>query len=187
MLESLEDPDFELAMATLFHEFSPRPDQGLPAEAAPEQTVAAVHVLCRRLKLSNEESDRIGWLVTHQHAIRGLREQPLSRTKRLLASPLIRDLLALNRAEVLASDGSLDAVEFCEEKLRTWTAAEINPPPILSGDDLIRHGLRPGAEFKNLLEVVRDAQLEGKIADKFAALALVDRLRAKPGADTKEV
>ena len=43
------------------------------------------------------------------------------------------------------------------------------------------------AEFKNLLEVVRDAQLEGKIADKFAALALVDRLRAKPGADTKEV
>ena len=184
MLELLEEPSFELAMATLFHEFSPRPEQDLAADADPAQTVAAVESLCRRLKLSNNECEQVGWLLTHQHAVRGYERQSLSQIKRLLAEPFVRELLDLNRVEALAEGNSSGAVEFFEEKLRMWSASDINPPTLISGDDLIRHGLKPGIEFKSLLEQIRDAQLEGRVNDKPSALELVDRLRGKSRDDT---
>ena len=46
-------------------------------------------------------------------------------------------------------------------------------------------GLSPGAEFKDLLEAVRDAQLDEKISTRAEALEFVARLRPSPGADMK--
>jgi poly(A) polymerase len=41
----------------------------------------------------------------------------------------------------------------------------------------VRHGLEPGAQFAKILEQVREAQLEGQIQTKRAALEWVDRQR----------
>ncbi len=47
---------------------------------------------------------------------------------------------------------------------------------VITGDDLIRAGLSPGVRFKELLELVRDAQLEGRIGTRDEALDLVKEL-----------
>lgn len=58
-----------------------------------------------------------------------------------------------------------------------WRAAtdpaSIAPPPILTGDDLIRAGFAPGPEFRTWLDAAYDAQLEGRIRSLDEALLLI--------------
>lgn len=53
----------------------------------------------------------------------------------------------------------------------------IAPTPILTGSELIAAGLKPGPAFKQLLDLVYDAQLEGRVADLAGALELARRVR----------
>jgi len=49
----------------------------------------------------------------------------------------------------------------------------VNPPPLLTGDDLMAElNLRPGPRVGALLEAVREAQAGGDVSDRAAALAL---------------
>ncbi len=155
MLHLLRDPGFELALAALLHE--------LPAEPM-------VRNICLRLKLSNDEKDRIVWLVAHQENLRDAPQFDLAKLKRALAHPYHPDQLQLVRSRLLVDGADLHPVLFCEEFLAKTPAGEINPPPVITGDDLIRLGMSPGPEFKHLLDQIRDAQLNGEITTKDAAL-----------------
>lgn len=46
----------------------------------------------------------------------------------------------------------------------------IAPTPILTGDDLVAIGLRPGPAFRSILDAIYDAQLEGRLTDRESAL-----------------
>ncbi|MCE9567036.1 MAG: CCA tRNA nucleotidyltransferase [Planctomycetes bacterium] len=131
-----------------------------------------------RLRLSTAEKTRIAWLVEkHQY----LAEAPVMRASRLkpiLVHPGIRELLELHRADAVASGKSLDHVAFCERMLRDTPPEELNPSPAVTGDDLIAIGMKPGREFKQLLDAVRDAQLEGRIRTKAEGLQLVRELQS---------
>ena len=61
--------------------------------------------------------------------------------------------------------------------LDLWPRDVLNPPPLLTGHDLIRRGHEPGPHFKVWLDAVREAQLDGTISTFEEALALVERLR----------
>ena len=93
----------------------------------------------------------------------------------MLAEPGIEELLALHRADALASTGNTEHVDYCEYYLKEQPSGPINPPPLITGHDLVRHGLEPGPQFASLLEQVREAQLDGQIQSKRAALEWVDR------------
>lgn len=160
VLERLRDPSFPLALAALLHP--------LGADAA--------DAVCRRLKLSNDERERVVWLVEQQRTLCDAQHLRLSRLKVLLAHPGIRELLELHRADAEAEGRGTDHVAFCERLLETWSEAEINPAPLITGQDLIRLGLKPGPPFRVLLERVREAQLEGTVKTKSEALHLVRRL-----------
>jgi len=135
-----------------------------------------------RLKLSNHERDRIEWLVEkHQYLADAPRMRP-SKLKQTLIHPGIQELLALHRADALASDRSADHVEYCAKLLREWSDTDLNPPPLLTGYDLMRHGLEQGPDFKRLLDAVREAQLDGAITTPEEALEMVNRL-AEEGAE----
>ncbi len=54
--------------------------------------------------------------------------------------------------------------------------AELDPPPLMGGNDLMEHGVPKGAIYKFLLSRVRAAQLDGQVQTRAEALALVDRL-----------
>ncbi len=181
MLSLLSDPSFELAAAVLLH--------AVPAGRRPEESATAVaervRNICRRLRLSNHETDHIGWLVEHQHDLLDSPALPLSRLKRLMAHRHIGDLLALFRVETVAANADLAPVVFCEEYLRNTPQEEINPPALLTGDDLIAHGFQPGPRFKGILESVRDAQLNGVIHTQAEALALAEQLQHSARNDKK--
>jgi hypothetical protein len=54
----------------------------------------------------------------------------------------------------------------------------LNPPPLITGDDLKAEGLRPGPVFRTILEAVRDAQLLRQVQTREEALELAKRLNA---------
>jgi poly(A) polymerase len=178
------DVSFPLAFAALLH------DVGKPRVVGrtPERYTFYQHEhvgrrlaseIAQRLKLSNQERDRIEWLVEkHQY----LADAPCMRPSKLkltLVHPGILELLALHRADALASGKSIDHVEYCERLLREWSDADLNPPPLITGYDLMRHGLEQGPDFKRLLDAVREAQLDGTITTAEEALEIVDRLQAE--------
>lgn len=165
MLDRLEAPGFELALATLLFE--------LATLHSPEAAAKMAGELGRRLRFSNRELEHLSWLLAHCRVLHEAPQWTLAKLKRLFADPRIGDLIRLHRVAVECSDGDLAAVEFCEQYLARTPPEEINPPPLITGDDLIRLGLYPGARFKELLELARDEQLDGRVSSRDAALDFV--------------
>jgi poly(A) polymerase len=130
-----------------------------------------------RLKLSTAEKTRIMWLVERHQYLADAPTMRLSKLKPILVHPGISELLTLHRADAIASGKDLTHVEFCERMLRDMPPEELNPPAAVTGQDLIALGMKPGPEFKRLLESVREAQLEGRIRTKSEGLRLVRELR----------
>jgi hypothetical protein len=93
----------------------------------------------------------------------------------ILAAEHARDLLALNRAEALAGLCDLEDVQWCQSQVAR-PREQIDPQPLISGDDLKLHGVVQGPRYRILLERVREAQLDGEIHDRVDALALVERM-----------
>lgn len=148
--------------------------------AAVVQALSAevVSDVCRRLRLANVEIDRIAWLTANRGSLRDAPTLRPSRLKPILAHPGSEELVALHRVNAIADGASTDAVEFCERVLRESAPEELNPPPLVTGDDLRAQGLTPGPEFKRLLDAIRAAQLDGLIQTKPDGLALAEQLRA---------
>jgi poly(A) polymerase len=181
VLEELPaEPSFTLAFGALLH------DVGKPATKAlidgrvtfhnHEQVGARIaDLLCRDLKLSNAERERVMWLVEYHQYLGDAKKMREAKLKRILASPGIDELLALHRADALASSGDTSQVDYCEWYLHEQPAGPIDPPPLLTGHDLTRHGLTPGPGFKPLLDQVRELQLERVVNSKREALAWVDQ------------
>jgi poly(A) polymerase len=174
-------PSFPLAFAALLH------DVGKPRTVGrtPDRYTFYYHEhvgrrlaseISLRLKLSNDERERTEWLVEKHQYLCDARTMRKSKLKTILHHPGIHELLALHRADALASGRSTDHVEYCEELLRTLPAL---PPPPITGDDLKALGLDPGPLFRRLLDAVREAQLEETLSTRAEAIRLVYRLLAE--------
>jgi poly(A) polymerase len=188
-----EDASFPLAMGALLHDIGKPATMGRTPDRYTfhdHENVGATMAekIADRLRLSNYERARICWLVKKHIYLCGARDMRPSRLKTIFTHDGIRELIALHRADALAWGKSLDHIDYCEEMLHSWTPADLNPPQILSGYDLQRHGLKPSPLFKGLLDTVRDAQLDGTVKTKKEALDLVDRLLADrdPGEEAGE-
>ena len=162
-LGALAEPSFPLALAALVRPFV--------------DSQGAWNV-CRRWKLSNRESAHTRWLVEHQNALHGAGSLAWSRLQPLLVSEGIVDLLALHEALALFGDGDAADILYCRARLKL-PADELDPPPLLTGDDLLQHGIPSGKQYQRLLTAVRAAQLDGTIATRDEALELVNQLRSE--------
>ena len=87
----------------------------------------------------------------------------------------MQQLLSFAEAVAIVVDGHTDEIEFCREKL-ALPAEQLNPEPLITGDDLIAAGIPPGPDFKRMLDAVRDAQLAGEISDCDTAIRLAKSL-----------
>jgi hypothetical protein len=57
--------------------------------------------------------------------------------------------------------------------MAAMTPAEIRPPRLIGGDDLIALGFAPGPRFKAILKDIEDLQLDGALRSRDDALAYV--------------
>jgi len=148
---------------------TPRPD------AATRE--ALVSGLRTRLVLSNQETDElIGILSAREALLSALESRPLATRIRLYASLGFDSALAIVGCE----DGPL-ARRVAAEVARELPDRRL-PAPLLDGNALIGEGLRAGPEFKVLLDLAMDAQLERRIATREEALGLVrDHIRSRAG------
>ena len=129
--------------------------------------------ICRRFRFSNGETEQITALVANHLRFIEVQRMKESTLKRFLRLPKFEEHLELHRLDCLASHGGLDLYEFARQKIEQTPPEQIRPQPLLTGDDLIAAGYTPGPRFKQALAMVEDAQLEGTLADKAAALEFV--------------
>jgi poly(A) polymerase len=98
--------------------------------------------------------------------------------RRLIADPNFPLELELHRLDCSACHGFLDnylwLVDRMAELDRTGTQAM--PPPLLTGHDLIACGIKPGPRLGQLLDALRDLQLEEQIATREEALEALKKL-----------
>jgi poly(A) polymerase len=181
------DASFPLAMAALLHDVGKPRTIGRTADRYTfyhhehvGRRIAAD--AAGRLRLSNEERERIEWLVEKHQYLADAKQMRPAKLKPVLVHPGIRDLLELHRADALASGRSVEHVEFCERLLAESTEADLNPLPLVTGHDLANLGLKPGPLYRKLLDAVREGQLDGTVQTREQALELVDRLVAAEGA-----
>lgn len=127
--------------------------------------------ICGRLRMSNDQTEAVVELVADHMKFKELDRMRESTLKRFLVRPSIDTHLELHRLDCLASHGSLDMYAFAKKKLVEIDAEEVKAPPLVTGDDLIGLGYKPGPVFKKILEAVDDLRLEGQLHDKAEALA----------------
>lgn len=164
LVEALQSPSFALALGTVFYALS------VAEQAA---------TIGRRWRLSNDEIDCSHYVAAQAESLDAACQMPWSQLQRRLIHPFAADVVALHAARRRIGEGSADAVAFCQDRL-AWPLEQLDPPPLVTGEDLKSHGVRPGPQFKHLLDRIRDAQLDGQILDRNAALLLVDRFVASP-------
>ena len=131
--------------------------------------------ICGRLRFSNDDTGQILALVENHMRFGHVTRMKESTLKKFLRMPRFDEHLALHRADSLASHGHLSVYELIREKQTEIPPEKMRPAPLLTGDDLIALGHCPGPEFKKILSTVEDAQLEGRLSSREAALEYVQR------------
>ena len=174
-LEELDLPDFRAALALLLRFACARS----VATGKGQGAVQPAAEICRRWKLTNEETKTLQWLIRHEATIRRADQIPWPQLQRLLIEEPAPLLLAVARAVVAAKGESTAGVDHAAERL-AWPSDRLNPPPLLTGSDLIQAGLKPGPQFQQLLEATRDEQLEGRLSTPEEALAFAKSSTLSP-------
>src|SRR5713101_3985261 len=129
--------------------------------------------ICRRMRFSNEETEKIMELVSNHMCFPEVTRMRESTLKRFLRMPNFEEHLELHRIDCGASHRDLTLYDFVNEKLHALPEEQIRPKPLLTGDDLIASGYQPGPRFKEILSACEDAQLEGSVQDKSQAVEWV--------------
>lgn len=168
-LERLEAPSFGLALAVLLRAI-PNP---VPMSRKAADDAETVRGLCRRLKLSNDEVDSCLWLHAHQDEALSVSRMSDAELKRLLAHPLSGELLQWFQAQAAFDGQRSEGLRTLQRRSANWSRAEIDPPPFVTGQDVLGLGLKPGPRVKELLETLRTAQLNGEIGSRDDALRLL--------------
>jgi poly(A) polymerase len=131
--------------------------------------------ICRGLRFSNDDTEQILSLVRNHMRFGHVMRMKDSTLKKFMRLPRFDEHMALHRADCLASHGNLSAYEFVEQKRQEIPPASMRPAKLVTGDDLIAAGHTPGPRFREILEAVEDAQLEGRLVSRDQALAFVHR------------
>ncbi len=131
--------------------------------------------ICRRLRFSNDDTEQIAALVAHHLRFKDVFQMRPATLKRFVRLNRFEEHMELHRLDCLASHGILDAYEFVQRFLRETPPEQVRPPRLVTGEDLMKLGFSPGPVFREILQAVEDAQLDGRLATKPQALKFIRR------------
>ena len=181
MLESLPKPSsVTLAWGVLLH------DVGKPPTFAPpvgpngrirfdehvEVGTRMAQEICHRFRFSSDDTEQIAALVANHLRFKDAPQMKPSTLKRFVRLNRFDEHLELHRLDCMSSHRNLDNYEFVCRFLAETRPEEIRPARLVTGDDLIALGLRPGPAFRAILDAVEEAQLNGRISTREEALQL---------------
>jgi tRNA nucleotidyltransferase/poly(A) polymerase len=129
--------------------------------------------ICERLRFSNDDTAQIASLVANHLRFKDVPQMKRSTLKRFVRLDRFDEHLELHRLDCSSSHRNLENYEFMRRFLAETPPEEVRPVRLLTGDELISLGFRPGPEFREILESAEDAQLEGSIKTRDDALIWV--------------
>jgi tRNA nucleotidyltransferase/poly(A) polymerase len=129
--------------------------------------------ICRRLRFSNEDTEQIAALVANHLRFKDAPQMKASTLKRFVRLDRFDEHLELHRLDCSSSHRNLENYEFVHRFLAETPPEEVRPPRLLTGDDLKVLGFKPGPRFKEILDAVEEAQLNGNVLTREAGLQFV--------------
>jgi poly(A) polymerase len=179
LLEQLPHPTTRtLAWGALLHDvgkpptFKVAPDR-IRFDGHVEVGMAMADDICRRLRMSNEDTEQIVALVANHMRFADVQKMKESTFKRFVRMDQFDEHLAMHRIDCLASHGNLDLYDYTREKVASMPPEAVRPRPLITGKDLIEAGYKPGPKFTDILAAVEDGQLEGWLRDGEEAMQFV--------------
>jgi len=167
MLKKLPpDAHPSLAWAVLFH------DIAKPLTASSDPETGSIHfyeherigaemteTILQRLKFPRKQMDEIAFAVLHHMQFKDAPQMRKATLRRMLLRETFPLELALHRLDCLGSHGKLDIYDFLVHENSELAKQPEIIPPLLTGEDLIALGMKPGPQMGALLNELRDKQL----------------------------
>jgi poly(A) polymerase len=181
LLDHLPQPcPMTLAWGALLHDVGKPPTFRVAADRIRfddhvEVGVKMAEEICQRLRFSNDDTEQILALIQNHMRFGHVMRMKESTLKKFMRLPRFDEHMALHRADVLASHGNLGAYEYVQQKRNEIPPQMMRPLKLVTGDDLIAAGHTPGPKFREILNAVEDAQLEGRLLSRDQALEFVHR------------
>ena len=137
--------------------------------------------ILRRLKMPAALIGQVTAAVRSHMRFAAVQKMRTAKWKRWIADPNFPLELELHRLDCCACHGFLENYVWLLDRMAELrrTGEQVLPPPLLTGHDLIRLGLKPGPEIGRILNHVRDLQLEGEISGRAEAVRAAEKFRER--------
>jgi poly(A) polymerase len=129
--------------------------------------------ICGRLRFSRADTEQIEALVANHMKFKDVFRMRPATLKRFVRLPNFDEHLGLHRLDCLSSHRHLAAYNYVREFIRDTPPEEVQPPRLIDGEELKGMGYRPGPIFREILDAVEEAQLDGRIHSAEEALKMI--------------
>jgi poly(A) polymerase len=188
MLEKLPpDAHESLPWAVILH------DIGKPVTAERDLQTAAIHFcehekigaalaekILLRLRFPKKQIEEIVACVRQHMQFKDVKQMRKATLRRLLMRDTFPLELELHRLDCLGSHGNLDHYEFLMAQAAELEKQPAIRPPLLTGNDLIALGVKPGPAMGALLAEIREKQLQDELLTPRQARAWVKKRLQTP-------
>jgi len=164
------DADASLPWAVLMH------DVGKPLTASRDPKTGSIHFyehekigaqmaeqILERLRFSRKQIEEVANAVLYHMQFKDAPHMRKSTLRRMMLRDTFPLELELHRLDCLGSHGQLDIYDFLVEQSAELAKQPEIRPPLLTGEDLIALGMRPGPAMGLLLNEIREKQLQDEL------------------------
>jgi poly(A) polymerase len=136
--------------------------------------------ILERLRFPRKQIDEVVKAVRCHMQFKDAPQMRKATLRRLLMRPTFPLELELHRLDCLGCHGQLEVYHFLAAQARELDKQPQIRPPLLTGDDLIALGWRPGPALGEMLEKIRDKQLQDELTNRAEALEWAKGRMAEP-------
>lgn len=167
------DADPSLPWSVLFH------DVAKPVTASRDPQTGSIHFyeherigaemagqILERLRFPRKQIEDIVVAVRCHMQFKDALEMRKSTLRRLLMRPTFPLEIQLHRLDCLGSHGRLDVYDYLVEQAKELEKQPEIRPPLLTGQDLIEMGMKPGPAMGELLAEIREKQLADELRSR---------------------
>ena len=119
--------------------------------------------ILQRLRFPKKQTDEIVACVRQHMQFKDVKQMRKATLRRLLLRETFPLELELHRLDCLGSHGDLGHYEFLVEQAAELEKQPAIRPPLLTGNDLIALGVKPGPAMGALLAEIREKQLQDEL------------------------
>ena len=180
MLKRMAYPSADLAWSVILHDIGKkecffRDEKGIHFFGHEAKGAEMAEQILDRLRFSNSRKTLITNLVRDHMRLVQVRNMRIATLRKLLGRKDLPLLMELNRLDSVCSCNLLGDWLYILGSLEQFNGEKILPPPQISGKDLIKMGIKPGKNFKKILDFLYEQQLSGKKIDFYSAYDLIKK------------